>query len=656
MRSALVLALGAACLLAADTPTDEAGTAAAVNPVMAKIESLGLRERVSHLMLVTLQGRYGPNAPDRELLKECTPGGVIIPQGMEPRYAAEYIVDLRALPAEQKTGIPLFIGTDLYSFTQGVRNVPSTFVQLPSLLCVAAAADERASERMAGLVAEHLAIMGFNMSLGPSLELAPRLSGATGALQTLGSDPRFAAEAGGAILDALEADGILAVPTGFPGGGADRLPRNPAALLTPRKILREQDLAPYIRAIERGVPIIHVANTLAPTIDPGSRPASLSPAVMRDLLRGELMFSGVIVAGPIDAPDIRRLHDPAMAAVLAMASGADMVYWAEGGERVMKGVDAIVKAVEKGGLNDTAINASLARVLALKQDRKLLERKRPSPKEADALAKKKRYSEEAYEIERRSITLVQNRGSVLPLTAKRSVPIGITGTVGVEELKKALGKHIKQVVMQPISSAKHLGDIEDFEIRRLTSHIEGIRTVVCVLTNTPKTGGQVRLLRELRDAGVKLVVVLLGYPKNLPVLADADAVVLGYSQGPDIALSMMAVADVLAGMGPLGILGSGRDWTTRTGKTETFSIQDLVRAPAGRLPVTIGDRFTAGYAVGYDPSFNVKKAEWDFADGTRASGLQVSHAFAEAGRYPVTLSVTDKNNELTEATLNVVVE
>jgi len=47
------------------------------------------------------------------------------------------------------------------------------------------------------------------------------------------------------------------------------------------------------------------------------------------------------------------------------------------------------------------------------------------------------------------------------------------------------------VVEQPISSAKHVGDIEDFEIERLTGHNQQFRTVVCMLMETPKTQGQV---------------------------------------------------------------------------------------------------------------------------------------------------------------------
>ena len=46
---------------------------------------------------------------------------------------------------------------------------------------------------------------------------------------------------------------------------------------------------------------------------------------------------------------------------------------------------------------------------------------------------------------------------------------------------------------------------------------------------------------------------------------------------------------------------------------------------------------------------------WDFADGTQATGMNVRHQFAQAGRYPVTLTVTDDtdlpNNSTTDTAM-----
>ena len=99
-----------------------------------------------------------------------------------------------------------------------------------------------------------------------------------------------------------------------------------------------------------------------------------------------------------------------------------------------------------------------------------------------------------------------------------------------------------------------------------------------------------------------------------------------------------------------------REVTTRVGNVERFNALDVVRAPTGRLPVTLISPFQAGFAVPYNPSLAVEKTQWDFGDGTRAKGIIVQHAFATAGSYPVKLSVTDKHGHTVEADLTVKVD
>ncbi|NIA15282.1 MAG: hypothetical protein GWP08_14525, partial [Nitrospiraceae bacterium] len=164
--------------------------------VKLKVEELTLREKVSQLMFVTFQGLYGPNNEDRALMAQYTPGGVLISATVKPGLAADYVKALRALNAERKFGIPLFIAADVYRLTQHGDGTLSTFLQLPSPMAVAAAGDEESTRRLGSLIAESLELMGFNMNMGPRLELAPDVEGVRGTVYTFGSDPAFAAKAG----------------------------------------------------------------------------------------------------------------------------------------------------------------------------------------------------------------------------------------------------------------------------------------------------------------------------------------------------------------------------------------------------------------------------------------------------------------------------
>jgi beta-N-acetylhexosaminidase len=663
---AAMLGVGFLCGASDKAPSGLAGTVdapaksvaapkSAPPPNAADLDKFELRGQISQLMLVTLRGLYGPNVDDKNLLSQTPPGGVVIPLIVKPQDAADYIASLRSMPIESRAGYPLLIGANLYDLPRHERGVGASFAQLPSLMSIAASGDIALTERLAKLTAEQLKVMGFNLNLGPALDLAPTLEGALGGVQYFGSNPNFASVAGGAIISTFEKNGVMAMPMGFPGGGCNRVGNSPATLLTPKALLKDRDLLPYVKAIEHSAPLLHVGNALVPTIDSESRLASLSPSVMKGLLRDELKYQGVIVAGPIDAGDVKRLRDTSKAAIESLKAGADMLYWAEPGH-VSKAVETIARAVESGEMDRAIVLNALARIMKLKQDQGLLAREMPDRDKAAGLASKKRYPEEAYEIERRSITLLQNRDNILPLKKGVSTSVGVTGVVGVDVLKDLLEKQLKTVGEQSISSAKHVGDIEDFEIARLTQHGGGFRTAICVFTDMPKTQGQVRLVKEFKKVGVRVVVVYLGHPRAIPKLTDADAIVLAYCDPTMSEASLQAVADVLLGEGPVGVLPGVREMKTTVGKSEPFDAAAVTKSPTGRLPISLGDVFQAGFSMSYDVTDILKGAEWDFGDGKRAKGVKVDHAYAKPGNYSVTLTVTGKHDDKSSGVFDVVVE
>ena len=622
-----------------------------------RLQALEIRERLAQLMLVTLEGQPGPDSSDREFLLRYTPGGVIIPRVLKPATGADYIARLRKMPMEVATGIPMLIGTNLYSLPRPTADpMPTTFVPMPTLMAVAAANDPDVTKRLSTLVAQHLNAMGFNFHLGPALTLAPALPEIKGSLECLGSDPRFVAESGCAILKTLDENGIVALPMGFPGGGANKKGQGPPVLLTPEAQLDDADLLPYKKAIEQGASIIHVGNILTPTLGGDDLPASLSPAVMRDLLRERLGFKGVIVAGPMDAQEIALKYDSSKAAEMALTAGADMLLWSQAGRRVMRAVDQLEAAIAETRVPQEVVDGALGRVMHLKEEKGLAGRPMPVAKDAEALSKKKIYPDEVYEIERRSITLVQNRNGVLPLNKAKSMPVGVTGVVGVDALKGALEKYLKHVSSQDIGTAKHGGEIYDFEIDRITKHIAGLRTIVVVLTPDMRVSSEARLISQLQGRGVTVVVVLVGYPDALPKLGGADAIVLSYCRPEWTDISMRAVADVLVGQSPIGVAPLFGEMKAEVGKPATFNVFDVVRAPAGILPATIEPPYVAGLSVPYDPTYSLTKTLWDFGDGGKSKELHVEHTYQAPGRYPVNLSVRDKKGNTTERTFYAVVE
>jgi len=627
---------------------------AAVSPT--GLAALDLNQRIAQLMFITLEGKLAPSRKDMTVLSSYPPGGVIILGTSQPSVGAKYVSDLRALAIERSIGLPMFIATDSYALSHGDRARTKAFAELPSMLSMAAANNPALTRALASEIAREMTTMGFNLHIGPSLALDSGALNGAGSIHQFGSDPEITASTSGSLFSAFEENDLLWAPMGFPGGEARRTTRGPAILITSAKHLATQDLLPYARAIEAGAQIIHVGNTLVTTEREGIIPACLSETVMQDWLRDDLGFKGIILAGPMDGDVIRASMDTTDAAHYALMAGADMLLWRDSGASVLKAVQGLSISIQKKDFDEGIVNAALKRQVTLKEERGLLAKALPDEKEARKIERKIAKFEEPYLLERHSITLVQNRGNVLPLDEELSMPLGVTGAIGVDELEKVLSEHIKLVGSYKLNNAKRIGRIQDFEISRLLKNAMGTQTAVCIFTGGEDLRGQLQIIRAFKQLGSRVVVVYVGYPDRVVELSEADALVLAYSNPASVSKVMNAVADVLLGSGPIEILPAKSDLKRTVNEEIPFDVAEVVRSPVGRLPVTIEGKFVAGYSVSYAPQLALKKVLWDFGDGKHSNESRGIHAFREPGRYTVQLTVTDNMGSETSGEFHVSIE
>jgi beta-N-acetylhexosaminidase len=182
--------------------------------------------------------------------------------------------------------------------------------------------------------------------------------------RAFGADPRIVAANGVAFADGLERGGATPTAKHFPGLGRAIANTDlaPSEVDASRRRL-DEDLAPFREAIARGIPAVMTANATYPALDP-DRPASLSPAVVDGLLRGELGFDGATITDDLGAGAVRDVMPEPEAAVAAAEAGNDVLLLAgtaDGGDALA----ALERAVRRGELDRAALERSALRVLAL---------------------------------------------------------------------------------------------------------------------------------------------------------------------------------------------------------------------------------------------------------------------------------------------------
>ena len=132
------------------------------------------------------------------------------------------------------------------------------------------------------------------------------------------------------------------------------------------KQLRERDLIPFASGIAAGADSVLVSHNIVSKIDE-NHPASLSKPV-HDILRGEMGFDRVIITDDLMMDAVSKYTDGEKAAVTAVIAGNDMLCASDYEVQL----PAVLKAVEKGIIDENQIDRSLDRIFAWKRKLGLL--------------------------------------------------------------------------------------------------------------------------------------------------------------------------------------------------------------------------------------------------------------------------------------------
>jgi beta-N-acetylhexosaminidase len=228
---------------------------------------------------------------------------------------------------ESTAGVRPFVATDQEGGQVQIMNGPG-FSPIPSALQQGGWAPNqlRDSARQWG---SELAAAGINVNFAPVLDTVPDPAFAAanapiGRYQReFGFAPDTVAAAGTAFAQGMASAGVAPVVKHFPGLGRVTGNTDTSSGVTDAQTTRTDPyLAPFRAAIQSGVQWLMVSNAYYAAIDP-ERMAPFSPVILRDMVRGDLKFGGVIVSDDIcDAVQLTPVPPADRAAGFIAAGGS----------------------------------------------------------------------------------------------------------------------------------------------------------------------------------------------------------------------------------------------------------------------------------------------------------------------------------------------
>ncbi|MEU8144686.1 glycoside hydrolase family 3 protein [Nonomuraea sp. NPDC048901] len=322
----------------------------------------GLRRLAAGTLLVAFQGTTAPDWVLREL--ENGLGGVTL-FGFNVAAPDR----LRALTASLRAAGEPVISLDEEGgdVTRLAYHVGSPY---PGNAALGAVDDAELTHRVYRAIGSELAACGINLDMAPDADVNTEADNPVIGTRSFGDDPELVARHTVAAVQGLQSVNVAACVKHFPGHGATRVDSHvsvPVVDVT-LDVLRERELVPFRAAIGAGTKSIMTAHVAVPALT-GPTPATLSPAALTELLRGELGYDGAVISDAMDMHAITKSVGLAGGAVLSLTAGADLLCLGPlpTYEDVRHIVDEIVTAVQEGRLPAARLEEAAARLAALRE-------------------------------------------------------------------------------------------------------------------------------------------------------------------------------------------------------------------------------------------------------------------------------------------------
>ena len=304
------------------------------------------------------------NATMRGVNEKYPVGGIILyAHNIEDEaQLAAFISQIRAL-----NGAPLLcIDEEGGRVARIANNTNFNVEKFESMEAIGATGDPQNAYRCANVIGTYLRRYGFNIDFAPVADVNTNPENIRIGNRAFSNDPQVAAPMVTGYLQGLKDAGITGCIKHFPGHGdtqADTHYGYAQSLKTWDEMLA-CEMITFRAGIQWGTQLIMTAHIAAPNVTGTDVPATMSPLILQDKLRGELGYQNLIITDAMEMGAITLQYTNAEAAVGTLQAGADIVL---GPQNFVEAFDAVVRAVEDGVLTEQRIDQSVRRILKLKK-------------------------------------------------------------------------------------------------------------------------------------------------------------------------------------------------------------------------------------------------------------------------------------------------
>jgi beta-N-acetylhexosaminidase len=337
----------------------------------------------------------------------------------EPYEAAELLNRM-----QKASKLPLLFAAD---FERGVATRLMGTTNFPHAMAFGADGNLEDAETFGRITAQEARAVGIHWNFFPDADVNSNPANPIINTRSFGEDPKQVGDLVTAYIKGAREAGMLTTVKHFPGHGdtATDSHLGVASVNGDRAHLDSIELPPFRQAIAAGVDSVMVAHVTVPALDPDpNHVATISPAVVSDLLEKQLGFKGLIVTDALDMAGLTHLfaNDIGRAAVEAFKAGNDLLLIPAD---LGASYDSMLKAVGSGEISPQRLDRSVLKFLKLKGSLGLDKARTVDLNAIATSVGKPENIAFGQQVADAAITLVRDSGKVLPLKSKGTAKTGL---------------------------------------------------------------------------------------------------------------------------------------------------------------------------------------------------------------------------------------
>jgi beta-N-acetylhexosaminidase len=328
------------------------------------ISKMNLEDKIGQMILAGIDGTT-MDANTKNLINQIHVGGIIFyANNFEtPEQTVQLVNQLKA---GNRSILPLFLSADQEGGR--VARLPGGLVNFPPNNQIGQVNDPEFSYKVGTLLGRELKEFGLNLDFAPVLDINSNPGNPVIGDRSFGNNSEVVSTLGIQTMKGIQSQNVIPTIKHFPGHGDTSVDSHLELPIVNKSLkeLKELELIPFEHAINDGADVVMVAHILLPELDK-INPASMSKAVITDLLRKQLSFTGVIITDDMTMGAIIEHFDIGKAAVESVKAGSDIILVGHDYNNVVKITSSLKTAVENGEISDQRLNESIERTIQLKR-------------------------------------------------------------------------------------------------------------------------------------------------------------------------------------------------------------------------------------------------------------------------------------------------